>query len=69
MIEVMRVVDHVLAFLAMMQFSPNQGPLFSCIHTRVLKSKYPEEYSTVDENIIGGNPVSWCTEALRLSEY
>ena len=45
-------------FLAMMQFSLSQGPWFSCIHTRVLKSKYPEEYSTADnvvrENIIAG---------------
>ena len=40
-------------FLAMIWFSPNQGPWFSRIHTCVL---YPEEYSTVDnvgrENII-----------------
>ena len=47
-----------LGFLVMMQFSPNQGPWVSCIHTRVLKSKYPEELSTVDnvvrENIIAG---------------
>ena len=45
-------------FLAMMQFSPNQDHWVSCIHTLVLKSKYPEELSTIDnvvrENIIAG---------------
>ena len=33
-------------FLAMIKFSPNQGPWFSWIHILVLKNKYPEEYST-----------------------
>ena len=33
-------------FLAMMKFSPNQGPWFSCLHIRVLKSKYSGEYLT-----------------------
>ena len=34
--------------LAMMSFSSNWGSWFFCKYTRVLKSKYPEEYSTVD---------------------
>ena len=33
-------------FLAMMKFSPNQGPWFLCMHICVLKSKYPGEYLT-----------------------
>ena len=52
----MRVVDHVLVFGNDVTFSESLGPWFSCIHTCVLKSEYPEEYSTVDnvgrENII-----------------
>ena len=68
MIKVVRVVDHVLAFCQWCNFSPNQGPWFSCLHTRVLKSKYPEEYSTIDRIEHEGNPVWWCIEALRFSE-
>ena len=47
---------------------PNQGPWFSCLHTRLLKSKYPEEYSTIDRIGREGNPVWWCIEALGFSE-
>ena len=57
MIEVMRVVDHVLAFWQWCNFSRIKALDFRVfIHAHVLKSKYREEYSTVDkvgrENII-----------------
>ena len=72
------------SYLAVMQFSPNQGSWFSCIHIRVLKSKSPEELSTVDnvarENIIAGETlgalrqnvsqnIAAITGTLRLNSY
>ena len=42
-------VDHVLAVWQWCNFSPNWGPWFSCNYTCVLKSKYSEEFSTVDK--------------------
>ena len=44
MTEVTHQVDHVLAVLAMMYFSPNRGPSFSCNYTRaphIHTYKYP----------------------------
>ena len=57
MIEVMRVVDHVLAFWQWYNFPRIKALDFRVfIHSYILKSKYREEYSTVDkagrENII-----------------
>ena len=42
-------VDHVLAVWQWCNFSPNWGPWFSYNYTCVLKSKYSEEFSTVDK--------------------
>ena len=42
--------------LKLPNFSPNRGPSFMCNLTRVLKTKYPEEYSNVD--IIAGKDLN-----------
>ena len=42
-------VDHVLAVWQWCNFSPNWGPWFLYNYTCVLKSKYSEEFSTVDK--------------------
>ena len=64
-IEMTRHVHHVFAFWQWRKFLSNRGPWLSCMYTRVLnqfrnkwpnicdiKSKYLEEYSTVDK--VGG---------------
>ena len=67
-------VDHVLAVWQWCNVSPNWGPWLSCNYTCVLKSKYSEEFSTLDK--VGcdlrkyyGRKILFCGASLRFSEY